>query len=75
MHCLSLHRLSNPIPDFYAHGVLDLVDKTLSTLYTKIARGDCDGAYSILEGLAVFNEIGGEWTGQSRSFLFRGSYP
>ena len=48
--------------DFWAYGVFDLVDKTLSLLNTKIKKKDWQGAFVVLEALMLFVECEGIWT-------------
>ncbi|KAF8969504.1 hypothetical protein BDZ97DRAFT_1653923, partial [Flammula alnicola] len=48
--------------DFFSYGVLDLVDKTLTTLHTKIKKKDWEDAYYLLEGLVIFVDFESVWT-------------
>lgn len=48
--------------DFYAYGVFDLVDSTLSTLHSKAQKKLLDEAWVVLEALSTFMEIEGTWT-------------
>ncbi|KAG2013808.1 hypothetical protein CC2G_010678 [Coprinopsis cinerea AmutBmut pab1-1] len=48
--------------DFFAYGVLDLVDKTLSTLHSKVTKKAWDEAYAILEGITCFMDCESVWT-------------
>lgn len=56
---------ASPCLDYYAYACLDLIDKTLTTVHSKIAKKHYDEAYGILEGLTVFNELDSSWLGKS----------
>ncbi|KDR83899.1 hypothetical protein GALMADRAFT_86570 [Galerina marginata CBS 339.88] len=47
--------------DFFSYGVLELVDKTLATLHTKIKKKEWEEAYYILEGLVTFVDFEPAW--------------
>src|SRR6266545_3256363 len=59
------------VSDFYSYGVLELVDKTLSSLHTKIVKKAWKDAYSILEALIMFASFEGIWTRRFPSILRR----
>jgi len=62
------YQLTHPkISDFFAYGVIDLVDKTLSSLQTKIKKKEWEEAYTTLEGLIIFVGIESVWTRKSSS--------
>jgi hypothetical protein len=48
--------------DFTNYAMLDLIDKSLSTLHTKIIKKDLDEAYSVLEALVLFVSMDSGWT-------------
>ena len=58
-----------PPLDFYAYGVFDLVDSTLSTLHSKAQKKLLDEAWVVLEALSTFMEIEGSWTRKRHCFL------
>lgn len=60
-YCLTFYFID--ASDYFSYGVLDLIDKTLSTLHAKIIKKDYDTAYSILEALTLFMSDCGAWTG------------
>ncbi|KIM46333.1 hypothetical protein M413DRAFT_36146, partial [Hebeloma cylindrosporum] len=47
--------------DFFAYGVLDLVDKTLSSLQSKIKKKEWEEAYTTLEGFIIFLGFESVW--------------
>lgn len=47
--------------DFYAYGLLDLVDKSLSSLHSKILKKKWDECVVTIEALTVFNDLESWW--------------
>ncbi|KDQ64402.1 hypothetical protein JAAARDRAFT_683621 [Jaapia argillacea MUCL 33604] len=47
--------------DFFNYALLDLVDKTLSTIHTKIIKKENDEAMYLLEALTVFMNLESSW--------------
>ncbi|KAJ3531510.1 hypothetical protein NM688_g7564 [Phlebia brevispora] len=45
--------------DYFNYGTLDIVDKELSTIHTKIIKKKWDEAYALLEGLTAFFDLSG----------------
>ncbi|KAJ2931715.1 hypothetical protein H1R20_g5504, partial [Candolleomyces eurysporus] len=48
--------------DFFPYATLDLVEKTLKNLHSKLTKKNWNDAYPILEGLTVFIGLFGDWT-------------
>lgn len=55
--------------DLYCYQLLDLIDKTLSTLHTKITKKQWDEAWSHLEALTVFMDLESSWPSKFLSIL------
>lgn len=51
--------------DYYNYAVLDLVDRTLSTLHGKLIKKKWEEAYYYLEALTVFQEFDSSWPSAS----------
>jgi hypothetical protein len=47
--------------DFFCYALLDLVDKTLSTIHTKVVKRKYDEAMPLLEALTAFNDLESSW--------------
>ncbi|RXW21964.1 hypothetical protein EST38_g3917 [Candolleomyces aberdarensis] len=58
----SRRQLTLPVPDFFPYATLDLVEKTLKNLHSKVTKKNWNDAYPILEGLTVFIGLFGDWT-------------
>lgn len=54
--------LTRLLVDFFPYATMDLVEKTLLNLHSKVTKKNWSDAYSILEALTVFIDMFGDWT-------------
>jgi hypothetical protein len=65
----------NMLLDFFNFAILDLVDKSLSTIHAKIVKKEWNEALVQLEALSVFQDIESSWPSRFLFLLSRNSNP